>query len=95
MIKLKDNVTFESLNRYATWQNRSIIISNDNITNYSPLGLQWYSHWDIAGHFIEINKATREIKCQGCEEILFNMINDGLVEKKEGIDSINYIYTCY
>lgn len=86
MIKLKDNIPFESLNGYTSWQNRSIVISNnnDNIINYSPLELQWYSHWEWNNtqcDFIEINKSTREIRCQGCEDILFEMMKDGLIEK--------------
>lgn len=42
MIKLKDDVTFESLNKYTTWTNRQVILSDYS----TPLELQWYSHWE-------------------------------------------------
>lgn len=80
MIKLKDDVAFESLNKYATWTDRNVILSSKYPC---PLVLQWYSHWEWnrGCDFIEINKGTREIRCQGCEDILFEMIKDGLIEK--------------
>lgn len=79
MIKLKDDVTFESLNKYTTWTNRQVVLSDYS----TPLELQWYSHWEwnTQCDYIEINKGIREIKCQGCEDILFEMMKDNLVEK--------------
>lgn len=95
MIKLKDNITFESLNKYTTWTNRQVILSNEYSEHSCPLELQWYSHWEwnTQCDYIEINKSTREIKCQGCEDILFEMMKDDLIEKVPTWN-YRYKYTC-
>lgn len=33
--------------------------------------------------FIDVNIGTREIRCQGCLDILYDMIEAGIVEKVE------------
>ena len=86
MLKLKDSVDFKKLRKYANnWQVRSVIRAEGNSITV-PLDLQWYSYWKMTGstgavEFLEINMKDRQIRCQGCEDILFHMIKDDLVEE--------------
>lgn len=89
MLKLKDDVAWEVIDNYGDFRERCTISGVDEI----PEDLQWYSYWRTVSRTgfiesIEINKATREIKCQGCLDILFDMIQDGLVEKRPLTEAI-------
>ena len=81
-IRLKDGVKFESLYKYGDFKEQVIISGIDEV----PAHLKWWSYWRNVPRTgwieaIEINMGTREIKCQGCLDILYDMIQDGIVEK--------------
>ena len=84
MLKIKDNVDLKELEKYGNFEIRSIVYK-DNKPIEEP-SLQWLSHWkkaDAHGMFeyIEINKQHRQIKCNGCLDILYDLIKADLVEK--------------
>ena len=84
MLKIKDNVDFKELNKYYYFEIKSIVYK-DNKPIEEPI-LQWLSHWekqDAHGmcEYIEINIGTREIRCNGCLNILYDLIKADLVEK--------------
>ena len=86
MLKIKDNVDLKELNKYNYFEIKSIVYK-DNKPIEEPT-LQWLSYWekpDAHGMFeyIEINIGTREIRCNGCLNILYDLIKADLVEKIE------------
>lgn len=83
-IKLKEEIDFQELHKFCSWSTRTLIAD----PALQIPSLQWYSHWrnmDVHGmmEYIEINCGTREIKCQGCLDILFKMIDAEMVEVVE------------
>ena len=88
-VKLKDDVAWEAIDDYGDFRERYTIYCIEEL----PDDLVWYSHWRTmsrAGSIecIEINKGTRAIHCQGCLDILFDMIAAGLVEKQPRTEPI-------
>ena len=86
MVDFKNDVNLKELNKYAYFEIKSIVYK-DNKPIEEPI-LQWLSHWeksDAHGMFeyIEINIGTREIRCNGCLNILYDLIKADLVEKVE------------
>ena len=64
----------------------------ESVEEELPDDLIWFSYWRTATRgaieCIEINKATRAIHCQGCLDVLFDMIAAGLVEKQPKTEPI-------
>ena len=84
MLKIKDNVDLKELEKFGNFEIRSIVYK-DNKPIEEP-SLQWLSHWEKADahgmfEYIEINKQSRQIKCNGCLDILYDLIKADLVEK--------------
>ena len=82
MIKLKDDVDLKYLNKFGIFEERTVINGIDDVPEY----LKWWSYWRNIPRTgfveaIEINMGSREIRCQGCLDILMDMIEDGIVEK--------------
>lgn len=82
MIKLKKDIVWERLDEFGDFCERTLFTGIDDI----PDDLRWYSYWkNTSPHgfieFIEVNIGTREIRCQGCLEVLFDMIKADIVEK--------------
>lgn len=81
MIKLRDNIDWEVLDDFGDFRERSLFSGIDEI----PDDLRWWSYWkNVPPHgfieFIEVNMGTREIRCQGCLDELYEMIMAGIVE---------------
>ena len=88
-VKLKDDVAWEIIDDYGDFRERCVIHGIDEV----PDDLIWYSYWRTTSReglieSIEVNKKTREIHCQGCLDILFDMIQAGIVEKQPRTDAI-------
>lgn len=86
MLKIRDNVDLKELEKYGNFEIKSVIYK-DGKPIEEP-SLQWLSHWeksDAHGFFeyIEINLGTKEIRCNGCLDILYDLIKADLVEKVE------------
>ena len=86
MLKIKDNVDLKEIEKYGNFEIRSIVYK-DNKPIEEP-SLQWLSHREKADahgmfEYIEINKQHRQIKCNGCLDILYDLIKADLVEKVE------------
>ena len=84
LIKLKDDVEWERLDEFGDFSEKCVISGVENV----PDDLRWYSYWrkvPVRGmlDFIDVNIGTREIRCQGCLDILYDMIAAGVVEKVE------------
>ena len=84
LIKLKDDVEWERLDEFGDFSETCVISGVENV----PDDLRWYSYWrkvPVRGmlDFIDVNIGTREIRCQGCLDILYDMIAAGVVEKVE------------
>lgn len=83
-VRLKKEVDFEELNKFCGWNTRTLISD----PAFQHPALQWYSHWrNVDAHgtieYIEINCESREIKCQGCLDIFFKIIDAGMAELVE------------
>lgn len=83
-VQLKADVPWERLDEFGDFSEKCIISGIDNV----PDDLRWYSYWrkvPVRGmlDFIDVNIGTREIRCQGCLDILYDMIEAGIIEKVE------------
>ena len=88
-VKLKDDVAWEDIDDYGDFRIRYTVEGIEEI----PEDLVWYSYWRTISRSgsiecIEINKATRAIHCQGCLDVLFDMIQAGIVEKQPRTEPI-------
>jgi hypothetical protein len=87
-VKLKDDVAWEVIDEFGDFRERYTIDCIEEL----PDDLVWFSYWRTATRgaieCIEINKATRAIHCQGCLDVLFDMIAAGLVEKQPKTEPI-------
>jgi len=84
LIKLKGDVEWERLDEFGDFSERCLISGIDNL----PDDLRWWSYWrkvPVRGMLetIEVNMGTREIRCQNCLDVLYDMIEAGIVEKVE------------
>ena len=83
-VRLKKDVDWEVLDKYGDFGEKCLISGIDDV----PDDLKWWSYWRNVPRTgfieaIEVNMGSREIRCQGCLDILFDMIQDGIVEKRE------------
>lgn len=87
-VKLKDDVAWEELDNFGDFRERYTIDCIEEL----PDDLVWFSYWRTftrgAIESIEVNKGTRAIHCQGCLDVLFDMIAAGLVEKQPKTEPI-------
>ena len=83
-IQLKADVSWERLDDFGDFSEKCVISGVDNV----PDDLRWWSYWrkvPVRGmlDFIDVNIGTREIRCQGCLDVLYDMIEAGIIEKVE------------
>ena len=81
-VRLKKDVDWEVLDKYGDFGEKCLIAGIDEI----PDDLKWWSYWRNVPRTgfieaIEVNMGSREIRCQGCLDVLMDMIEDGVVEK--------------
>ena len=74
-IRLKKNVDWKFSDKYGNFGEKCLIVGMDEV----PDNLKWWSYWRNVPRTgfieaIEINMGSREIRCQGCLDILMDMI---------------------
>lgn len=79
-IKLKDDIKWEELEAIGFEPRQTLPLAHLTM-DY----LIWYSYWDQCDahgfwSYVEINKATREIRNNNCLWLIYDLINAGMVE---------------
>ena len=72
-IRLKKDIGWEILDKYGNFGEKCLIAGMDEV----PDNLKWWSYWrNVPRTGFIINMGSREIRCQGCLDILMDMIED-------------------